>query len=71
MCGGGIDVVHRHHQRPSAAPPCSVFLTPFSSASQAEAMGPARSRAAMVRAEAVRPAGARAESEVLGTANAL
>jgi hypothetical protein len=71
VCGGGIDVGRRHHQHPSAAPPHSIFLPPFSSASQAEAMGPAMSRAAMVRAEVVWPAGAWARSEVLGTVNAL
>jgi hypothetical protein len=66
---GGTDVGRRHHPRPSAAPPCSVFLPLFSSASQAEARGAAKSHAAM--AEVVRPAGARAGSEVLGTASAL
>jgi hypothetical protein len=68
---GGIDVGRRHHQRPSAAPPRSVFLLPFLSALQEEARGPVRSRAAMVWAEAVRLAGARAGSEVLWMANAL
>ncbi len=66
---GGTDVGRRHHLRPSAAPPRSVFLPLFSSASQAEARGAAKSRAAMV--EVVWPAGARAGSEVLGTVSAL
>jgi hypothetical protein len=63
---GGRDTVRGHHRRLSAIPPCSVFLPPSLSASRAEA-----SRAAMVGAEAVRPAGARDGSEVLGTAKAL
>jgi hypothetical protein len=57
---GGIDVARRHHPRPSAAPPRNVFLPPFSSASQAEARGLAKSLAAMAMAEAVRQPGARA-----------
>ncbi len=68
---GGIDEGRRHLPHPSAAPPRNVFLPPFSSASQAEARGLAKSRAAMAMAEAARPAGARAGSEVLGTAIAL
>jgi hypothetical protein len=65
----GIDVGRRHRPRPSAAPPRNVFLPPFLSASQAEVRGQAKSRAAM--AMAVWLAGARAGSEVLGTASAL
>jgi hypothetical protein len=71
VCGGGIVVGRRHLPRPSAAPPRNVFLPPFLSASQVEARGLAKSRAATAMAEAVRPAGARAGSEVLGTASAL
>jgi hypothetical protein len=50
---GGRDAGHRHSQRPSAVSPRSVFLPPSSSASRAEARGPAASRAAMAEEEAV------------------
>ncbi len=67
---GGTDAGRRHFPLPSAAPPRNVFLPLFSSASQAEVRGLAKSLAAMAMAEAARPAGARAGSEVLGTAGA-
>ncbi len=67
---GGRDEDRLHSRRPSAVPPRSVFLPPYSSASQAEARGPAASRAAMAEEEAFRLAGARAGS-VLGVAKAL
>jgi hypothetical protein len=63
---GARDEGRRHSRRPSAVPPHIVSLPPSSSASRAEARGPAASRAAMVEEEAVRLAGARAGSEVLG-----
>ena len=65
---GARDEDRRHSQHPKAVPPHSVFLPPFSSASRAEARGPAASRAVMAVEEAVRPAGARAGSEVLRAA---
>jgi hypothetical protein len=65
---GARDEGRRHSQRPSAIPPHSVSLPPSLSASQAEARGPAASRAVMTEEEAVRPPGARAGSEVLETA---
>jgi hypothetical protein len=65
---GARDEGRRHSQRPSAIPPHSVSLPPSSSASRAEARGLAASRAVMTEEEAVRPAGARAGSEVLGAA---
>jgi hypothetical protein len=43
---GARDEGRRHYRLPSAVPPHSVFLPPFSSASRAEARGPAASRAA-------------------------
>jgi hypothetical protein len=68
---GGRDAGRHHYRRPSAVPTRSVFLLPSSPASRAEARGPAASQVAMAGAEAVRPAGAWARSEVLGTAKAL
>jgi hypothetical protein len=68
-CGGGDRCRSSSSPTPAAAPPRSVFLPLFLSASQAEARGAAKSRAAM--AEVVRPAGARAGSEVLGMVSAL
>ncbi len=65
---GARDEGRRHSRLPSAVPPHSVSLPPFSSASRAEARGPAASRAEMAGEEAVWPAGARAGSEVLGAA---
>jgi hypothetical protein len=67
---GARDEGRCHSQRPSTIPPHSVSLPPSSSASQAEAeaRGPAASRAVMTEEEAVRPAGARAGYEVLGAA---
>jgi hypothetical protein len=53
---GARDKGRCHSQRPTAIPPHS------------EARGPAASRAMMTEEEAVRPAGARAVSEVLGAA---
>ncbi len=67
---GGRDEGRRHSRRPSADPPRRVFLPASSSASRAEALGLAASRAAMAEEEAVQPAGARAGSEVLGAAKA-
>ncbi len=68
---GVRDAGRRHYRRLSAIPPRSILLPPSSSASRAEARGPAASRAAMVGAEAVWLAGARVGSEMLETANAL
>jgi hypothetical protein len=65
---GARDEGRRHSQCPSAIPPHSVSLPPSSSALWAEARRPAASRAVMAEEEAVRPAGARAGSEVLGAA---
>ncbi len=65
---GARDEGRRHSRHLSAVPPHSVSLPPSSSASRAEARGPAASRAAMAGEEEVRPAGARAGSEVLGAA---
>jgi hypothetical protein len=68
---GARDEGRRRSRRPSAVPPHTFSLPPSSSASRAEVRGPAASRAAMVEEEAVRPAGARAGSEVLGAATSL
>jgi hypothetical protein len=68
---GGRDDVPRHYRRLSTIPPRIVFLPPSSSASRAEARGPAASQEEMVEAEAIRPAGARAGSDALGTERAL
>ncbi len=44
---GERDEGRRHYRLPSTVPPHSVILPPFSSASRAEARGPAAFRAAM------------------------
>jgi hypothetical protein len=69
VSGGGDRPRSSSSPTPLSSSTSQRFLPLFSSASQAEARGPAKSRAAM--AEVVRPAGARAGSEVLGTANVL
>jgi hypothetical protein len=68
---GARDEGRSHSRRPSTVPPHIFSLLPSSSASRAEARGPAASRAAMVEEEAVQPAGARAGSEELGPATSL
>jgi hypothetical protein len=65
---GARDEGRCNSQRPSTIPSHSVSLPPSLSASQAEARGPAASRAVMTEEEAVRPAGAQVGYEVLGAA---